>query len=144
MVKAKTAGKIMDRPIERGSRVAEGDLLCRISLDDRDAAQSEASEALNQAQIDFDGALKLQKRELVSDSAIAAAKARLASAEPSLKRTNLEVNRTAIRAPFAGLVDGIHAEIGDYVSLGAAYATIVDPDPMLLMGIGRVSHSSLW
>lgn len=134
MVKAETAGKIVDRPIERGSRVLAGDLLCRISLDDRDAAQSEAREALNQAQIDFDGAVKLQKRGLVSDSAIAAAKTRLASAEASVKRTNLEVNRTSIRAPFAGLVDDIHAEIGDYLNPGAACATIVDLNPMLLMG----------
>ena len=134
MVKAETDGKIVDRPIERGTRVAAGDLLCRISLDDRDAAQSEASEALNQARIDFDGALKLQKRGLVSDSAIAAARTRLASAEASVKRTNLEVSRTSIRAPFAGLVDDIHAEIGDYVNPGAACATIVDLDPMLLLG----------
>lgn len=134
MAKAETAGKVVERPIERGSRVAAGDLLCRISLDDRDADQSEASEALNQAKIDFDGALKLQKRGLVSDSAIAAAKTRLAAAEASVKRTSLEVNRTSIRAPFAGLVDDIHAEIGDYVSPGAACATIVDLDPMLLMG----------
>jgi membrane fusion protein, multidrug efflux system len=134
MVKAETAGKIIDRPIERGSRVAAGDLLCRISLDDRDAAQSEANEALNQAKIDFDGALKLHKRGLVSDSAIAAAKTRLASAETSVKRTNVEVNRTSIRAPFAGLVDDIHAEIGDYVSPGTACATVVDLDPMLLIG----------
>ena len=134
MVKAETAGKIVDRPIERGSRVAAGDLLCRISLDDRDAAQSEANEALNQAQIDFDGAVKLQKRGLVSDSAIAAARTRMASAEANVKRTNLEVNRTSIRAPFAGLVDDIHAEIGDYLNPGAACATVVDLDPMLLMG----------
>ncbi len=134
IVKAETDGKIVARPIERGSRVATGALLCRISLDDRDATQHEAREALNQARIDFDGALRLRERGLVSDSAIASVKARLAAAEASVKRTNVEVDRTSIRAPFAGLVDDIHAEIGDYVSPGAACATIVDLDPMLLMG----------
>lgn len=134
VVKAETAGRIAERPVERGDRVEAGALLCRISTDGRDAALNEASEALNQARIDYDGAQKLKARGLVSESNIAAAKARLAATEADLERARVELARTTIRAPFAGIVEDIHAETGDFVGPGGECATIVDLNPMLLVG----------
>ncbi len=134
MVKAETAGRVADRPVERGDRVEAGALLCRIATDGRDATVHEAAEALNQARIDFDGAQKLKAQGLVSESNIAAAKARLASAEANLERSKVELARASIRAPFGGIVEDIHAETGDFLSPGGMCATIVDLDPMLLIG----------
>ena len=133
-IRAETAGRIIDRPIERGSAVEEGDLLCRLAIDDRQAGLNEAREALNQRHIEYRGALKLKAQGFQSDTAIAQAKARLAQAEAQLKRSQIEVARTEIRAPFAGLVEDTHLEVGDYVSPGNPCATVVDLHPMLLVG----------
>ena len=76
-----------------------------------------------------------------SDSAIAAAKARLASAAAQLKRRQLDVEKILIRAPFAGVVEDVHVEIGDYVNPGQGCATIVDLNPMLM--VGRVSEKDV-
>ena len=43
-----------------------------------------------------------------------------------------------MRAPFAGLVEETQVEIGDFVQPGTACATIIDLDPMLL--VGRVAE----
>ncbi|MCP5179134.1 MAG: efflux RND transporter periplasmic adaptor subunit [Pseudomonadales bacterium] len=134
VVRAETSGKIAARPVERGSRVAAGDLLCRINLDARDASRTQAAEALNQARIDFDGTIRLKRQGLVADTAVASAKARLAAAEADVERAELEIRRTAIRAPFSGIVEDVNAELGDYVSPGAPCVTLVDLDPMLLVG----------
>jgi len=134
IVKAETAGRIAERPVERGDRVNAGALLCRINTDGRDATVNEASEALNQARIDHEGALRLKAQGLVSESNIAATKARLASAEGNLERAKVELARVAIRAPFAGIIEDIHAEAGAFVGPGGDCATIVALDPMLLVG----------
>ncbi len=127
-------GTITGRPVERGTPVEEGDLLCQISDEDRRSSLIEAREALNQARIEYEGALSLKQRGFNSQAAIAAAKARLASAEANLNRRQLDVRKLQVKAPFAGIVEDVHQEIGDYVTTGAECVTVVDLDPMLLRG----------
>lgn len=140
-VRAETSGRIIERPVERGTQVAQGDLLCQISLEDRYAGLTESRESLNQAKIEYQGSLKLKERGFQSDTAIAQAKARLATAEAQLKRSELDIQRTYVRAPFAGFVEDVHQEVGDYVTPGAACVTVVDLDPMLL--VGRVAEKDV-
>lgn len=140
-VKVELAGTIVDRPVDRGSLVAEGDLLCQLSVEDRQAALTEAQAALAQAQIEYSGALSLKEKGYNSETAIAGAKARLAAAEANISRRNLDLEKIAVRAPFGGIVEDVHQEIGDYVGPGANCATVVDMDPMLL--VGRVSEQEV-
>jgi len=140
-VRAEATGTVVQRPVERGSRVAAGDLLCRISIEDREAKLEEAVAARNQARLEYDGSLELRTRGLLSETAVAQAKARLASAEAELKQSELDIARTQIRAAFNGIVEDVHVEAGDYVSPGSPCATIIDLDPMLL--VGRVSEADV-
>lgn len=140
-VKAETAGRIVDRPVDRGSPVEAGDVLCQISIEDRYASLTESREALNQARIEYQGSLKLRERGYQSETAIAQTKAQLAAAEAKLKRAELEIQRTYIRAPFAGVVEEVHSEVGDYMAPGTACVTVVDLNPMLL--IGRVAEKDV-
>jgi multidrug efflux system membrane fusion protein len=137
-VKSETAGRVIARPVERGSRVAAGDLLCRLADDDRSASLEEAEEALNQARIDYEGSLKLKERALLSDSSVAQARARVAATEADVTRRRLEIERAYIRAPFPAIVEDVHVEVGDYVTPGTPCVSLVDMDPMLL--VGRVSE----
>jgi len=137
-VKAETAGRIVARPVERGSAVDQGDLLCRISVEDREAGVAEAQAALEQARIEYQASLKLKEQGFQSETAIAQARARLAAAEAALERRRIDLARTEIRAPFAGVVEDVLAERGDYVSPGSTCVSIVDMDPMLL--VARVSE----
>ena len=140
-VKAETAGRIVERPVERGSSVEEGDLLCQISMEDRYASVAESRESLNRARIEYEGSLRLKERGYQSDTAIAQAKAQLAAAEAQLERAELEVQRTYVRAPFAGVVEEVHSEVGDYVTPGTTCVTVVDLNPMLL--VGRVAEKDV-
>ena len=137
-VRAETGGPIVERAVERGQRVAKGQLLCRISTEDRKAKLEEGREALNQARIEYEGSLKLQKQGLISETLTATTKARLATAEAQVEHAVIEIARTQIRAPFDGLVEMTNVEVGDFVQTGSACATIIDLDPMLL--VGRVSE----
>ena len=137
-VKAETGGTIIERAAEKGHRVEKGQALCRISTDDRPAKLDEGREALNQARIEYEGGLKLAKQGLISETMIATTKARLATADAQLQHAAIELARTQVRAPFAGLVEETQVEVGDFVQPGTACATIIDLDPMML--VGRVAE----
>lgn len=140
-IRTETAGRIIDRPVERGTWVDEGDVLCQISMEDRNVGLTEARAALNQARIEYEGSNKLKLNGLLSATAIAQATARLAAAQAQLKRRELDVQRTLVRAPFAGVVEDVDLEIGDFVNTGTACVTVIDLDPMLL--VGRVAEKNV-
>jgi multidrug efflux system membrane fusion protein len=139
--RAELVGRVVERRVERGDVVATDAVLCELSIEDRQTALIEAQELVRQARIDYQGALKLEAKGFNSESAIAAAKARLASTAAQLKRRQLNIEKTLIRAPFAGVVEDVHVEIGDYVNPGQGCATIVDHNPMLM--VGRVSEKDV-
>ena len=139
--RAEIVGRVVERRVERGDAVRANTVLCELSVEDRQSALVEARQVVNQASIDYQGALELQAKGFNSDSAIAAAKARLASAAAQLKRKELAVEKILIRAPFDGLVEDVHVEIGDYVNPGQRCATLVDLNPMLM--VGRVSEKTV-
>ena len=137
-VRTEIQGRMVNRAVERGQSVAANQLLCGLSVDDRQAALVESQQRVNQARIDYEGAKQLRAKGYNSESAIAAAKANLATARAELKRRDLALQKTEVRAPFAGFVEDVHLEIGDYAQPGTACATLVDLNPMLL--VGRVSE----
>lgn len=133
-VRAETSGRVVALPVEKGALVKAGDALCRIAVEDRTARLTEAREAVAQAQLEYQGSLKLKRQGYQSETAIASAKARLAATEALLKRRELDLANTEIRAPFDGIVEEQPVEIGDYLQVGTQCATVVDNDPMLLVG----------
>ncbi len=137
-VKAETQGRVESRPAEKGQRVEAGALLCRLAVEDRNASLTEAREGFNQASIDYDGAQRMKAKGFQAESDIARIRARLATTQASVERAKLAIARTYIRAPFDGIIENTHAEIGDYLQPGAPCATVIDLDPMLI--VGRVSE----
>ena len=141
VVQSQVGGLVQKRWVERGSVVGQGDVLCEISVEDRDANLKEAMAGLAQAKLDLDGAKQLAAKGLQSDAVIAGAEARMAAAEAVVQRRKLEKSRLKITAPFAGVVEDTHMEVGQFVTPGASCVTLVDLDPMLL--IGEVSEQHL-
>lgn len=133
-VRAETQGRVVERPVERGTVVEAGDLLCQLAVEDRQARVGQATEAVSLAQIEHEGSLRLKDGGFQSKTAIAQAKSRLATAEAQLEAAALDYERTFIRAPFNGVVEQTLLEIGDYAQPATPCARIVDLDPMLLVG----------
>jgi len=53
-VRAETQGSIAELPVEKGMRVAKGDVLCRIALNARDAQLAEAQALVKQRRLEYD------------------------------------------------------------------------------------------
>ena len=129
---AEISGQVVRRSVERGEQVSRGQLLCEIAIDDRAMAVEEARAALNKAEIEHQGSLRLAAQGLLSEVAIAASAARQEAAEAQLERQILNLARTQITAPFDGVVEDFHLDEGDYAMPGDACATVIDLDPMLV------------
>ncbi len=131
-VSAELSGRVIARPVERGQAVKAGDLLCELAVDDRAVNVTEAKAKLTQAEIEYQGALELQERQLLSEIQIAQRKAELESARAELARMELDLARTQIRAPFDGVIETLPMVVGDFASIGAECATLIDLDPLLI------------
>ena len=137
-VMAETTGSVVERKVERGATVKKGSLLCRLSTDDRLARLAHAEQAVNQARIEYEGSKRLELEGFQSRTMIATAKAKLAAADAALTTSSLDLERTYIRAPFDGIVEETHADVGDYLVPGSGCTTVIDLDPMLI--VARVSE----
>ena len=131
-ISAETRGRVVARPVERGDRVDAGELLCELAVDDREAALAQARAELQRAILEQRGAMELRDRDLLSKIRIAQVDADLAAARAGVDRAELDLRRTRITAPFAGIVEELHLDIGDFASVGDNCATLLDLDPILL------------
>lgn len=129
-VRAETSGRVDERPVDIGAHVSAGDVLCQVEVNDRALRVREAGDAVELATLEYEGMKTLRERGLQQEIAVARAKAQLSSARRQLLASELELENTAVVAPFAGFVEETHAEVGDYLQMGSPCATILDLDPI--------------
>ncbi len=125
-VRAQTSGLVEELPFARGSRINEGDLLARLSLDGRKAQLAQYQAQVKSASSEQKAASRLNKQGLQSQLQLEQASARLASARASLQSLQLEINNTQITAPFNGVLNKIDIELGSLIERGTAVAELVD------------------
>ncbi|MCK7598511.1 efflux RND transporter periplasmic adaptor subunit [Microbulbifer sp. CAU 1566] len=140
-LRAELDGVIAGLPVAEGQRVATGEVICEIDAEDRPERLERARVALRKAELDFAGAKKLQGRGLQSEAGMAQQEVALANARADYKRAQVDVENLKIRAPFAGVVNSRAIELGDFIRRGEECATILDLDPILV--VGEVSESQV-
>lgn len=140
-VRAETTGTVAEVLARRGDRLAAGDPILRLAVDDREAALIGAEALVAQRQIEFDAADNLNRRGHSADTTVAAARAALDQAIAARTLAELEIERMTIRAPFDGVLDDRLVEIGDYVDIGDRIAHVLDLDPILV--VGQISERHL-
>jgi len=143
-LRAEVVGRVSRLPLEKGSLVKAGDVICEIAAEDRPLRLAETQAAVTQAQLEYDGSLRLKSGGYQSKTAIAGAKTRLQTAKANLQRRQLDVANLKIRAPFDGVVNTRPVELGDYLKSGDVCAHIIDLDPIVLRGeVSEANISSL-
>ena len=133
-VKAEMGGLIAATPVERGQRVKKGTVLCQLSEDAYGALLAQAQANYEKARIDYDGALKLKEKNLLSVSNVAATRAALENAKANLKLAQINVEHLKIRAPFAGYVEDRPAQVGSLIERSGICARLIDESQILATG----------
>jgi multidrug efflux system membrane fusion protein len=140
-VRAQTGGILEKRLVEKGQSVAAGDLLCVIERGARAANLAKAKASLKQAEIDLQAQARLVEKGYAAKNDIAGLEAGLDAAKAVVAEVELELSRTEIRAPIAGIVQDPLADAGDVLAAGSTCVTVIDSDPMKV--IGQVSEREI-
>lgn len=133
-IKAETGGRVIAVPVEKGQRVKKGDILCELANDGRNERLTQARAAQAKANIDYEGAQRLQKDGLLSATSLAASKSAMESARAALRTAELDVEYVQMRAPFDGFVEDRPAEIGALLERGSICARLFDETSLLATG----------
>lgn len=153
---AEVPGRIVERTVERGSRVRQGDVL--LVLDDtRIALEAERARVAVQAaehQATY-AASELERATSLGDSLPAQAldQARhadlmardgLAQARIAEQAAERALRDTRLRAPWDGVVAERFADVGDAVALGVPVFLLVSVDPILVrVGVSAAEASRM-
>lgn len=145
-LRAEVAGPVVQTYVERGQAVTRGQLLVRLddtalrqaALSARSAERS-AAVSLDNAQRNAQRSDTLEKAGAIAARDLETARSQLAAAQAAeddararLTQAEEQLGKTAIRAPFAGLVSDRPVNAGDVVQLGTALVTVIDPRSMRL------------
>lgn len=133
-IRAETESQVIELLARRGDVVAEKDVIAKLRLNDRSAKLAEAKAVLKQREIEYAAAQKLHEKGFRSTTEQAGAEARLDAARAVVEQRQIDIARTTLRAPFAGIIGEGHVELGDFVRVGDVAATIIDLDPVLAVG----------
>ncbi|WP_308363710.1 MULTISPECIES: efflux RND transporter periplasmic adaptor subunit [unclassified Microbulbifer] len=140
-LRAELDGAIVALPVEEGRAVRQGEVICEIEAEDRPENLARAKAALSKAELDYQGAQRLKKKGLQSNTDLAGQEVALADARAEFKRAQVAVDNLKIRAPFDGVVNSRAVELGDFIRRGEECATLLDLDPILV--VGEVSEAQV-
>jgi multidrug efflux system membrane fusion protein len=133
-INSETEGRVEAVEARRGDGVAEGEVILRLDLRDREARLAQAQASVNEHRTAFRAQTELQRNGYVSETDIAETIAKLETAKAELMRAELDLEHMVIRAPFNGVLQDRLVEIGDFVKSGDEVATFVDNTTIVVIG----------
>ena len=132
-IASETSGIIEALPVNEGQKVKKNELICKIRVGAREAKLAEAEALMRSKEIDFKAAKKLVEKGHFSLSRAAAAQAAFDTAKALVAQRKIELEYTMIRAPFDGVLDVRHVELGDFITIGQPCGTVIDKNPLKIV-----------
>lgn len=123
-----------------GRRFEVGQVLFKIDTSDYETARARAEAALHEAKTNLSLALadaemavvewgRLHPREpapalVAKEPQVFQSRAAVAAAQADLELAQLNIERATVSFPFAGLIESISVEVGQYVQMGQSYGQV--------------------
>jgi len=129
-LRAETEGPLVAASVAEGTEVKQGTLVGKIGIQERALRVVEAQSLVEQVQLEYQGALELKTKDLLSDAEIARKKFDVDSAKTLLDAAKIELSRVDLKAPFDGVLNERFYEVGDYLQRGQIFAEFLQLDPL--------------
>lgn len=133
-IKAELSARVVEIAVRENDAVEKDTQLIKLEQEQVVARLQQARAQEQQARIELDSERKLRSQGLSSAAAEARAFANYEAAKAALTLAQRNYQATLVVAPFAGQVETIYIEEGDYVQPGQLLASVVDYQPMLVIG----------
>jgi multidrug efflux system membrane fusion protein len=131
---SETSGRVIAAPVAKGTQVDEGDVLCELDPGTREVSLKQAQAQLAEARKNLDAAERLSEDGFASETRVLSARSAFEAAQAAVEQARSALDDLEITAPFGGVVEDDTAEIGQLLQPGALCATIVQLDPLVLVG----------
>lgn len=130
IIRPEIAGRITEFQFDEGQTVEQGQAL--VILDDsvHRAEGEQAQAALELAQSNYDRAVDLLKRKAGTTKARDEAIAELRAEQAALQLAKAHLDKTEIRAPFAGVIGLRNVSVGDFLDVGDDIVNLEQIDPL--------------
>ncbi len=129
---ARADGVIAALAMAKGGMVEVGAEVMTLEGPEAVAQEEIARIALDQKERDLEVAQKLFEGGSTSESNLTNARSARDAAAAELARAQATADRLRLKAPFAGVVDAVSVELGEWVQTGTPVATILSLDPILV------------
>jgi multidrug efflux system membrane fusion protein len=132
VLSARTGGVLSELRVKRGQRVNKDEVIAVLADEAREAQVQQAEALVEQRKAELDA-----KRTLIASGALPKLnlvnlESQYKSAQAALATAHAEHERSIVRAPWAGVITNMPAEVGGAAfSNGTEIATLVALDPML-------------
>lgn len=134
VIRSETAGTVAAAPVLQGSFVKQGQVLCRLAVDARQAALDQARAAQKSMELTQQQNAQLAKSGYRSPVQVLQSQANLDAANAAVRQGEIALAQVNIKAPFAGVFDHRDAEVGTYLGPGQPCGTMIEIDPLLIVG----------
>jgi RND family efflux transporter MFP subunit len=135
-------GRLIERPVNVGDLVAEGQTIAEIDPTALELAVRSAKADLSKGEALLENAIGTEERKRIlimtgatttqtlddAEQVRAGAQASTARARANLTKAIEQLSYTQVKADFAGIVTAVSAEVGQVVSPGQSVATVARPD----------------
>ncbi len=121
-------------PVQQGQQVQAGEVLVKLSEEDRPAAVAQARARVRQLTAESKAAERLRSGNLVSESEQLRLASELSAAQAALQQAQLALSHIQPTAPFDGVVNQRNAELGEYVAKGQSLLELVQVDRLKVTG----------
>ncbi len=140
-LKPEVEGKVVELPVKKGNMVEAGQLIVRLDDRDRKEKLAEAKAKLAARTIEYQASQELETKGYRPRIGLAESKANLEQARVEVAQAQLNYDNTRVIAPFAGRLEELNVEIGDFLLSGffgsmngKAMARLVEDNPILVSG----------
>ncbi len=140
---AQIAAQVETILVRKGTTVTKGTPLVQLDKADLVLQLSQTKATLSVKEKEYKAAKSLRSKGLSGEVAFSKAQAGLAEAKARVKYAQLMLKNTTIVAPFSGVVELLHVEVGDFVSKGDPIASVVDLDPLVIQADVSEKHISM-
>ena len=129
-IRAETSGQIAEVFVTKGQDVEAGSVIARFETAEKEANLMRSRAELERAQRDFTSASKLKEQGVATVARVTETEAALASARAQLTAAEEAVADTIISAPFAGRIETLSLDRGEFIQSGNDVGRIVDNAPL--------------
>jgi len=132
-ITARAGGVLTELRIRRGQHVGQGEVIAVLSDEAREAQVAQAQALVDQRKAELDAKRTLIEKGSLPRLDLVNLEAQYKAAQAALAIARAERDRGLVRAPWAGVITDVPAEVGGaaFSMAGKEIATLVALDPML-------------